>query len=131
MKERRMKLLMVTLVGVCLVSSGCTVSRTVPLHPPPVSTDQVLVPGRDVIIQLSDGTELRAGIVATDESGLTVQNGAWGQPRYLPFADMESLSVRQPSRGRTVMAAIGGTLLVAAGVLFHLLQQRFANEGNE
>jgi hypothetical protein len=126
-----MKLLMVTLLGICLASSGCTVSRTVPLNPAPVSADQVVVPGRNVVLQLSDGTEVRARIVAMDESGLTVQAGAWGQPRHVPFAEMESLSVRQPSRGRTVVAAIGGTLLVAAGVLAYLLQQRLANEGNE
>jgi hypothetical protein len=120
--------LMVALTTVCLVASGCTTVRTVPLNPPPDPAHRDVATGRGVTVLLPDGTQVRAEVLTADAGGLTVRAGAFGQPRYLAFSDMESLHVHDRATGRTVAAVVGGTLLVATAVLYYLLVQYHKND---
>jgi hypothetical protein len=114
----------VMLLGVCLACSGCTTTRAVALDPPPAASAREFEPGRRVAVVLRDGTEIRGWVVAAREDGLTIDSGSSGRPRDVAFRDMKSLQVRDPSKGRTIAAAIGGVLVVAAGVLYLILLER-------
>ena len=123
----KLRNLLVALSCVCLVSAGCTTPRALGLDPPPVAADEDVAPGRAVIVVLHDGSEIRAKIAAADADGLTLTRGSYRQPRYVSYGDMRSLKVRDLATGRTVVAVIGGTLLVAAGVLVHLIVENAQN----
>lgn len=115
-KARQQALVM--LLGVCLVCSGCTAPRAVALDPPPSASAREFEPGRRVAVVLRDGTGIRGWVVAAREDGLTIDPGSFGTRRDVAFRDMKSLQVRDPSKGRTIAAAIGGALVVAVGVLY-------------
>lgn len=120
---RSMQRAMLMLLVVCLACSGCTALRPVALDPPPQVSAREFEPGRRVAVVLQDGTGIRGWIVSAREDGLTINPGAFGAQRDAAFRDMKSLQVREPSKGRTIAAAIGGAVVVTVGVLYLIALQ--------
>lgn len=120
---RTMQQALVMLLGVCIGCSGCTALRPVALDPPPQASAREFEPGRRVAVVLQDGTGIRGSIVSAREDGLTINTGAFGAQRDAAFRDMKSLQVREPSKVRTIGAAIGGAVVATVGVLYLIALQ--------
>jgi hypothetical protein len=123
------KVLIVVVMTICLFASACTATRPVSLNPPPTASDADDLTGRQVVIYESGGRLQYATVVSVDERGITVRASSGSRQRYVAFADMQSLGVREPSTSRTSFAVLGSVAVVALGYLLYLAA--YANVGSD
>ena len=120
----RSTLLIVAILSATLATPACTTTRPLALDPPnspPVGLTESVKPGSNVVIRLIDGDEFRATVVSVDDYGLSVRASSRSEERRVAYSDMRSLQVRQPSRGRTTLAAVGAGIVVALGIAYYQL----------
>jgi hypothetical protein len=118
--------LTVAILVSCLLCTGCTTTKQVPLSPMPSSSQWSREPGRKAIVELRNGERLSGTIVAVDDNGLTLRTPS-GSIRGIAFQDMASLQTRRLSWGRTA-AAVGGAILVLGAAFIEALRRSEARE---
>jgi hypothetical protein len=118
---RNLRSLTVAMLVSCLLCTGCTTTRRVPLSPTPSSSQLSRVPGRKAVIELRNGERLSGTIVGVDEKGLTLRTPS-GSIRGVAFEDMQSMQIRRFSWGRTA-ATVGGAILVVGAAFIAVLRR--------
>ena len=110
-----LKIFAVFALSICLATTGCTTTRSVPLaQPAEMATPQVAV-GDRVVVTMRSGIirHLRVeSIDATTLTGRVMEGAQRGTSSQVVLADVAQLQVRQVRWGRTV-AWIYGIVVVA------------------
>lgn len=110
-----MKAVLIVVLSLCLVSTGCTTSRWVNLpQPPGISAPRVEI-GEKVTLTMKSTDRQRLKVEAVDASTLTgtTLDSPRGRVVQVSLADVESMTATRFSGGKTLGLAAG----VVAGVL--------------
>jgi len=118
-----MKVICIFLVSACLVASGCTTTRWVPLAESPETAVPAVQPGEKVTLTFKSSERIRLKVSAVDAGTLTGErlDAPRGVTVQVALADLDSISATRFSAGRTlglVGGVVGGVLLLAVAALY-------------
>ena len=93
-------------VVACLMATGCMTVQPLPVDQQQLARE--LEPGDRVEVLTKDGRHLELEVDGVDEQGLR------GASQQIPYSDIETLSRKKVSVGRTALVALGAAAAIAA-----------------
>ncbi len=90
----------------CLMTTGCMTVQPLPVDRQQLASE--LEPGDRVEVVTKDGRRLELEVDGVDEQGLR------GTSQQILYSDIETLSRKKVSVGRTALVALGAAAVIAA-----------------
>jgi hypothetical protein len=111
----RVKLALILLCSLCVIGSGCTTVRGVPINGTPSQVARSGVkPGKKVLVTMKDETTHEMIVTAVDPTGVTGHDAGSKEEFRLAYTDMQAMEIKAVS-GKRTFGLVAGVVVVALG----------------